>query len=181
MAGRRRGLFRRLAGALALAGLGVGCAGPLVYANGRFVHREQGFSFAAPAGQPAWKRVDPDHALLAFLRPGGARMSVQAQCGREPKQSPQLLARGLLIGVAPLHMRQSGPVAVGPWPGWSQVVDLDVDGRERHLKTVTLVARACIVDFLLVAGDDFEAAQTSFDAWWRSFEAGAPQPGGAGS
>ena len=178
MEGRRRGLVGTLAGALALAGLGVGCAGPLVYSNGRFLLREQGFSFADPAaGGLPWKRVEQDHALVAFVRPGGARMSAQAECGRKP-QSPQLLARGLLIGVAPLRLRQSGPVAVGPWPGWSQVADVDVEGRERHLKTVTLVAEGCTVDFLLVAGDDFESVEPGFDGWWKSFDAGGTAPGG---
>ena len=178
MAGRRRRLIGTLAGALALAGLGVGCANPLVYSNGRFLSRQYGFSFAEPAGEPPWKRVDQDHALVAFVRPGGARMSAQSECGGAPQQSPQLLARSLLIGVAPLHLRQSGPVAVGPWAGWSQRADLEVDGRERHLKTVTLVAERCIVDFLLLAGDDFEAAEPGFDGWWQSFEsAGAAAPG----
>lgn len=178
MPGRRRGLIGTLAGALALATLGVGCAGPLTYANGRFLHREHGFSFAAPApADPPWQRVDQDHALVAFVRPGGARMSVQSECGRAP-QDPQLLAHSLLIGVEPLQLRQSGPVKVGPWPGWSQTADLEVDGHARHLKTVTLVAADCTVDFLLVTREDFASAEPAFDAWWQSFEAGAPPPPG---
>jgi hypothetical protein len=67
-------------------------------------------------------------------------------------------------------------VSVGPWPGWSQVVDVGGESRALHLKSVTLVAEGCTVDFLLLAGDDFESAETSFDSWWQSFEMPAPPP-----
>jgi hypothetical protein len=173
MMGRRGGLFATLAGALALAGLGIGCASDLVLENGRLAHRKYGFSFAEPSGDPPWQRTSLEDALAAWSRPGGARISVQAECGRNPP-SPQVLARSLLIGVSRKQLLLSGPVAVGPWQGFAQVVDVGDAGRPLYLKTVTLVAAPCTVDFLLLAGEDFAALESGFDLWWQSFEAGAP-------
>ena len=165
-----------LAAALVGALLSVACASDLELVNGRYVHRKYGLSFAEPeSGTPPWQRVDIHDTLAAWERPGGARMTVQAECHRKPP-SPQVQARSLLIGVEQKTLRQSGPVAVGPWPGWSQQFDLGEPPRALHLKTVTVVARDCTVDFLLMAGDDFQAAEPGFDAWWKSFEmSGAPE------
>ncbi|HXK26176.1 MAG TPA: hypothetical protein VMS55_26170 [Myxococcota bacterium] len=153
----------------------MACASDLVLVSGRYVQRKDGLSFAEPEpGTPPWQRVEIDDTLAAWERPGGARITVQAECHRKPP-SPQVQARSLLIGVERKELRQSGPVAVGPWPGWSQEFDVGEPERPLHLKTVTLVAQDCTVDFLLLAGDDFEAALPGFDAWWKSFEkSGAP-------
>jgi hypothetical protein len=177
---RPRRLFGSLAAALAGAGLAVGCANELVLAGGRFVDPKHGFAFAAP-GEPPWQRSEIEHTLAAWARPGGARISVQAECGRNPT-SPQVLARSLLIGVSPKVLRQAGPVAVGPWAGWSQSIDVGEDPtRALHIKTVTLVAEACTVDFMLVARDDFASLEPDFDRWWQSFEYPVAQPRGAGA
>jgi hypothetical protein len=181
LAPRESRLAGSLAAALVGAGLALGCAGALVFEGGRYVHPEHGFAFAAPApGQPPWERSEVENTLAAWTRPGGARLSVQSECGRRPP-SPQVLARSLLIGVSAKVLRQSGPVAVGPWAGWSQVVDVGEDpARALHLKSVTLVAEECTVDFVLVARDDFAALEPDFDRWWQSFEYPAARPG-AGS
>lgn len=173
MVGRGKGILGTLAGALAGVGVCVGCASDLALVGGRLVHRKYGFSVAEPApGSPPWKRIEVGHTLAAWERPGGARISLQAECGREPPM-PQVQARSLLIGVEKKALRQSGPVGVGPWPGWSQIVEVGDERRTLQLKTVTLVAEDCTVDFLLLAGEDFESAEPVFDAWWQSFEKAA--------
>jgi hypothetical protein len=175
MAGLRRpGLLPTLTGALLGLGLFAGCAGDAALAGGRYVDPERRFAFSLPEpGEPPWRRIEVERTLVAWTRVGGARMSAQAECGRRPP-SPQVLARSLLIGVGPRVLRQSGPVAVGEIQGWSQVLDVQEGERVVRLKSVTLVAGECTLDFLLVAGDDFEAAEPGFDAWWQSLEAPAP-------
>jgi hypothetical protein len=164
------GRVATLAAALVGALLSVACASDLELVNGRYLQRRYGLSFAEPEpGTPAWRRVDIDDTLAAWERPGGARMTVQAECRRKPP-SPQVQARSLVIGVEKKELRQSGPVSVGPWPGWSQEFEVGEPQRPLHLKTVTLVTQDCTVDFLLMAGDDYEAAVPGFDAWWQSFE-----------
>lgn len=179
MLGRgRRKVFATLGAALLGAGLAQGCAGDLVFAGGRFVQREQRFAFAAPPpAEPPWTRARVEHTLAAWTRPSGARLAVLSECGRKPP-SPQVLARSLWIGVQATALRQSGPVAVGAIGGWSQVVDVGEDPtRVLHMKTVTLVAEECTVDFVLLARDDFAALEPDFDRWWQSFESPVAPPG----
>lgn len=171
-----------LVGALCAAWL-VACAGggDLVATNGRYQHRYEGFSVPDPAvADPAWRRIKMRRTQLAYEREGGARLSLYSECDRTPT-TPQVLARSLLIGVESRVLRQSGPVAVGSWQGWSQIADVEEGGRVRRLKTVTLIAERCNYDFLLIAGDDFEALEPGFDAWWGGFESGVLVPAGAGS
>jgi len=176
-----RKVFARLAAALLGAALVSGCASDLLFANGRYLQRKQGFSFAAPTpDQPPWKPTRVEHTLAAWTRPGGARLAVLSECGRNPP-SPQVLARSLWIGVEATVLRQSGPVAVGAFHGWSQIVDVGQDpARALHMKAVTLVAEECTVDFVLLARDDFASLEPDFDRWWQSFERPVA-PSGTGS
>jgi hypothetical protein len=163
-----------LAGALLGAALFAACAsGELLARDGRLVHRSYGFSVPdAALADPAWQRTRVRRTQLAYERAGGARLSLYTECDRTPT-TPQVLARSLLIGIGEHVLRQSGPVALGELPGWSQVVDVEQDGQVRRIKTVTLLAPRCSYDFLLVAGEDFEALEPGFDAWWNGFEAGS--------
>jgi len=162
-------------------GLCGGCASDPALAGGRFVDPAHGFAFAVPEpGEPPWRPIRVDRTLVAYTRAGGARISAQSECGRNPPR-PQVQARSLLIDVGPRVLRQSGPVAVGSTEGWSQVLDVEEGARVLRLKTVTLVTRECTVDFLLIAGDDFETAEPGFDAWWQTFETTAVAPAGGGS
>jgi hypothetical protein len=165
---------RCLAAALALV-LVNGCASDMQWRDGRAVHRELGFSVATPPGG-AWERVAVEGAWLAYRHPAGAHMSLQTRCFRRYLNA-QLRARHLLIGVAPRTLRQSGPVSVGPYGGWSQRVDVGEGPTPIRLKTLTLLIEDCAYDWLLTAHDDFDALEPVFDAWWQSFErepAGGP-------
>jgi hypothetical protein len=167
-----------LASVLLCTALAAGCAADGVWApsQDRLVHRRQGFSVPDPArADAAWRRVEVERAALAYARDGGARLSLHSECDRVPP-APQVLARALLIGIDEKVLRQSGPVAVRDWQGWSQVLDVQEGARVLRLKTVTLVAEACSFDFVLVAGDDFEALETGFDAWWAGFLYGELAP-----
>jgi hypothetical protein len=175
MAGASGGVrFAALAGALLGAALFAACAsGELLARDGRLVHRSAGFSVPDVAlADPTWERVRVRRTQLAYERAGGARISLYSECDRTPT-TPQVLARSLLIGLGAYVLRQSGPVAAGPLQGWSQVVDVEQDGQVRRIKTVTLLAPRCSYDFLLVAGEDFEALEPGFDAWWSGLEAGS--------
>lgn len=171
---RRAGLARvALAGALLGSSLALGCAGEtLVTRDGRLRSERDQFSVDTPA-RPPWTPISVDGALAAFRAPGPAFMSVQSRCGR-PLASPQIMARHLEIGLPERMLRQSGPVGVGDWQGWSQVFDTLEEGAVVRLKTVTLVAGDCTFDWILSARAGFEDVEPSFDAWWRSFEYHGP-------
>jgi hypothetical protein len=169
--------FAARARALLAAALAVACAsGDLRAGDGRYVHRTRGFSVPDVAhADPAWRRSNVPRTQLAYQRAGGAQLSLYSECGRTPT-TPQVLARSLLIGLGAYVLRQSGPVAVGAFQGWSQVVDVEQDGQVRRIKTVTLLVALCSYDFLLVAGDDFESLEPGFDAWWSGFDPGVAAP-----
>jgi hypothetical protein len=162
-----------LAGALLGLAFALGCAGDsLVVADGRLRSERDQFSVHTPE-RPPWKPISVDRALAAFRAPGPAFMSVQSRCGR-PLASPQIMARHLEIGLPERMLRQSGPVGVGPWQGWSQIFDTLEEGAAVRLKTVTIVAGDCTFDWILSARAGFEDVEPSFDAWWRSFEYHGP-------
>jgi hypothetical protein len=134
-------------------------------------------------------------ALLAYRRPASApamadeasevRMTFSSRCG-EPITKPALLARHLRIGIPANVVRESGPLELGSLPGWQQVFDADAARGAVRVKTVTFVADGCALDWVLIARDaeDFERAQTEFDAWWRTLSvpaAAAPASTTAGA
>ena len=170
MGGARGAGYARAALAATLLGLPLllGCASrPFVVDDGRLVHARHGFSVGVPE-RPPWEPVSLDEAA-AFRGEGAARMSLQSRCGR-PVAAPQIMARHLVIGLPERTLRQSGAVSVDDWPGWYQVFDTLSDGAAVRVKTVTLVAERCTVDWILSATGGFERAEPSFDAWWHSFE-----------
>jgi len=148
----------------------IGCAtGSFESVDGRFHHRDQGYSLAEPEPtQPPWKRVRLEGAVVAFRRPGPVLMSLQSGC-RRPVAGPQVMARHLVIGLPERTLRQAGPVAVEDWPGWTQTFDTMQEGTTVRVKTVTLVAAGCAIDWVLTGAEGFEAAEPSFDRWWSSF------------
>jgi len=180
MGGARRAELARgaLAGALLGSLLAFGCAGKsVVIADGKMRYERHHLTVSVPE-QPPWERTSVDRAIAAYRAPGPAFMSLQTRCGR-PVASPQVMARHLVIGIPDRALRQSGPVAVGAWQGWSQVFDTMEKGAAVRLKTVTLVAGGCTFDWILSARTGFEEVEPSFDAWWQSFEYDDPAAAGA--
>ncbi len=159
--------IRCLAAALAFAVV-WGCAGTPIVRDGRAYHPEAGFSVVAPP-LGDWEPFRVDGAWLAYRSPSGAFMTLQTRCFRRYLNA-QLRARHLLIGVSPRTVRQSGPVAVGPYGGWTQVVDVGEGEGALRLKTLTLLVEDCTYDFVLTARGDFAALEPAFDEWWQSFE-----------
>jgi hypothetical protein len=143
-----------------------GCAHDLVAEDGGWRSTREGWRIDAPA--PGWERFELEGAALAFREGREKSMSVQARC-RRPLAEPAILARHLVIGIPEHTLRQAGPAAVAGRSGWTQTFDARLDGRTVRVKTVTLVAAGCAYDFVLVAGEGFEASEQDYDAWTRGF------------
>ena len=159
----RRGAARALGAALLL----LGCAGELASLEGGFRHRRHGYAIGEPG--PPWARVPVEHAVIAFRRPGPATMSLQSRCSG-PVAEPAVMARHLRIGLPGYTLRQSGPVGIGGHGGWSQTLDTLEDGVGVRVKTVTVVAGDCTLDWILVASSSFESAEMDFDVWVSSVQ-----------
>ena len=121
-----------------------------------------------------------EHAVLAYRWPDRATMSLQSRCGG-PTADAATMARHLRIGLQPYTLRQAGPTQVASRDAWSQVFDAQQDGRAVRVKTVTLVERGCILDWVLAAKAGFEEVEPGFDAWVDSVRwvDDAPAAGGA--
>ena len=161
--------------------LTLGCAGDLVAVDGGFRHRRHGYTLRVPEGsEPPWQRVEIEGAAIAFRRPGPQTISVQSSCGRS-LTDPAILSRHLVIGVDRQVLEQAGPTVVDGRNAWTQTFDTPEGVR---IKTVTAVARDCVIDWILAArrGPGFEDAERAFDAWWSAFrlpeEAAGSEEGG---
>ena len=182
------------------------CGGGPVLEGSAYRDRDLGWSIALPPGGAAhWTRIRVEGADLALRGSDGELLSVEVHCGG-PLAPPEILARGLRIGVPDARVREQGEVMVDGRPGWAQVFDAGADGpgglaldRARgagadrpqgappasaapdpqpvRVKTVTRVDAHCVYDFVLAARGDWPAAEADFDAWWGSFRA-PPAPAG---
>ena len=151
----------------------LGCAeGSLVQRGEVFRHRVHGYTIGQPPEvEPPWRRLAVRGSVLAYTRGDSAVMSLRSSC-RRPLAEPEYLARHLLIGLPEHVLRQQGPLEVAGLVGWGQTFDtLDAErsGAVVRVKTVTLVAGRCSVDWILSARQGFEAAEPAFDAWLQSF------------
>ena len=145
----------------------LGCAGDLVAFEGGFRHRRHGYTLSVPEGSdPPWQRVKIEGAAIAFRRRGPQTISVQSSC-RRSVTDPAILSRHLVIGIDGQLLQQAGPAVVDGRSAWTQT--FDTPGGVR-IKTVTVVAGDCVVDWLLAArrGPGFEDAERIFDAWWSA-------------
>jgi hypothetical protein len=169
---RARGWRVALLGALA----GGACAPALVAVDGRFVHRERGFSVAVP--EAGWSRVPLEGAELAFRGPGGAAMSLAARCGI-PLAPPRTLARHLVIGLEGRRSLGGESVEVGGWPGWRERFEFAGGGEPHRLDALTVVAGGCVYDWLLLSPSPPDPElEGAFERWWSSFALPAAPAGG---
>lgn len=161
---------RKRVGVLALVGvLGAGCAGPLKEEPGGWRHTRQAWTIGRPDGAGApWERVEVDGALLAFRRPDGEVMSMQSRCNR-PIASVDVMARHLLIGVRDRDLLESQPVEVDGRGGWRQSFEVRRGVAGVRVETVTVVAGACTLDWILARPAGDAEPDPSFEAWWQSF------------
>lgn len=161
-----------------------GCAGRTfrVDADGRFTHRDLGYSIDAPhfGDDTEWERIDLDRTDLAWRRGDGRSMSVASSC-KSSRAKPAFLARRLLIGIPKDDLISAHPIALRGDPGWAQTVETGKGAEAIRIKTVTVVSRGCVFDWMLVAGAGprFDQSLPIFDAWWTSFER-APEARAAG-
>ncbi len=157
----RRGAGRALGGVLLL----IACAGDLVAMDGGFLHRRHGYVIGTPG--PPWVPAEVEDAVIAYRRPGPATMSLQSRC-KGAVAEPAIMARHLRIGLPPHTLRQAGPLALAGHSAWSQTLDTLDGGVAVRLKTVTLVAGGCTLDWVLVSPRVFEEAEPDFDRWVES-------------
>ena len=158
------------------------CAGsPLDPIDGGWRNARHGYWIGnPPASDPPWEPEEVEGSLLSFQRPGAAiRMTFSSRCG-VPLPAPQFLARHLRIGIPANVVRESGPVQIGALAGWQQVFDADAEHGAVRVKTVTVVANGCALDWVLIGREagGFEDAVHDFDAWWGTL-AVKPMPGTA--
>jgi hypothetical protein len=159
---------RTCAGLLTVALIGAGCAGPIKKLDGGYRHRRHGYQIDAPGGPGgAWKRIEVEHAVLAFRRPGPEIVTLLSRCGR-PVAEPAQMARHLVIGLPNRNLVQAGPLVVAGRNAWTQTFDTVRDDVTVRVKTVTVVVGDCTLDWILSATEPFQAAEASFDAWWQS-------------
>ncbi len=138
----------------------------------RLTHRLLGYSIAQPGwvGSADWRSIEIEGADLAYGSASGAVISLSSNCSNS-RATPAVLARQVTIGTERSTIYAAGPFEVAGAEGWSQSFDTVEDGVPLHVKAVTVVAGACVYDWLLVERDPvaFESIEPAFDAWVGSF------------
>jgi len=138
------------------------CAsGPTLH-GGVYRDRERGFAIAAPP--PDWQRIGVEDARLAFRGPNHESMALLTHCDAGDA-APAVLARRLRVGLGAHQLDEEHTTELAGRPAEVQWITVG----ESRVKAVTRVASPCVEDFVLVARDDFGAAERVFDAWWASF------------
>jgi hypothetical protein len=157
------------AGMLLAPALWCCASSPLDPFDGGFRNARHGYWIGTPpASDPAWKRDEVEGSLLAYRR-GAIRMTFSSRCP-EVLARPEFLARHLRIGIPANVVREAGPVELAGLEGWQQVFDADTGGGAVRVKTVTIVANGCALDWVLIGREPagFEEAEHEFDAWWQT-------------
>jgi hypothetical protein len=175
----RERLFGPISAAAAILALlfGAGCATDIARKGSVYQHRRHGYTIGVPESH--WEPIGVDGAVLAFRSAEGDFMSMMSRC-RGTAAPAALLARRLLIGLDERALRQAGPVLIEGRNGWGQVLDARFENRAVRIKTITVVADACVIDWVLVSPGDFAVAERSFDGWWSTFRGERASSVGAG-
>jgi hypothetical protein len=130
----------------------------------------QGWSIGVPAGD--WQRAKAEGADLALRRADGAAMSVTSRCDGADAP-PAMLARRLRPDRATRPIQKMKKLEIAGAPARRQRFETERDGRKLRITTLTRVAPPCIQDFVLVAPQAADDAESIFEAWWKSFDPGA--------
>ena len=171
------------------------CSGGPVLEGSVYRDAKLGWSIALPPGGEArWTRIRVEGADLALRGPAGELMSLEVHCG-VPLAEPEVLARGLRVGIPEAQLRDQHEVTVDGRRAWAQVFDASPAPDPRptaagatgtreapavRVKAVTRVDALCVQDFVLAAPGDWAPAEAAFDAWWGSFRAAPEATGGGG-
>jgi len=169
------------------------CSGGPVLEGSVYRDAKLGWSIALPPGGEArWTRIRVEGADLALRGPAGELLSLEVHCG-VPLAEPEILARGLRVGIPEAQLRDQREVTVDGRRAWAQVFDASPGPDSRsaaagqapeapavRVKTVTRVDARCVQDFVLAAPGDWAPAEAAFDAWWGSFRAAPEASGGGG-
>lgn len=173
---------RWLSAVVAIGLVSLACEnGPVLRVDGRLEHSEHGYSIADPNSQSAsgirWQPIELEHAEFAFTDGRGGSMTMLREC--RGAAAPALLARQLRIGIerSSDSVRDAHSVELHGDAGWTQTFAAAGEGRDLLLRSVTLSAKLCTYDWILVGAGEKER-DASFDRWWTSFvRAGGPGPG----
>jgi hypothetical protein len=151
-------------------GLAAGCAGARPRADGQaIVVAGKGYRVAAP---PGWEPIASSGADVALRQPAHqAGLMAHGTCGgREARRPLPVLARHLRFGLRDVQGLDQAPVAIAGLPGIRSRFTARLDGVPVAVGAVTLEARGCVYDLVVVAppaelgevASDFERFASSF-------------------
>jgi hypothetical protein len=129
---------------------------------------EKGYRVTPPAG---WEVVGGD-ADVALRQPAlAAGLMAHGTCeGRTARRSLPVLARHLRFGLRDVEGLDQAPVEVAGQPGLRSRFRARLDGVPVAVSAITLSARGCAYDLVLVAPPDGPpAAAAAFEAFAASF------------
>ncbi|MGH7322361.1 MAG: hypothetical protein ACRELA_22435 [Candidatus Rokuibacteriota bacterium] len=145
-----------------------GCAAAGRMEGPQFVVRPKGYRVMPPTG---WERLDSKADLALRHRTLEAGLMAHGTCdGRTPRRVPAVLARHLRFGLRDVRDLDEAPAAVAGRSGVQSRFTARLDGTPVAVRAVTVTARDCAYDLIVVAPPDrVEQAAEDFARFVDSF------------
>jgi len=151
-------------------GTAAGCAPARPRADGQaIVVSRKGYRVTAP---PGWEPIASSGADVALRQPARqAGLMAHGTCGgREARRPLPVLARHLRFGLRDVQGVEQAPAAIAGLPGLRSRFTARLDGVPVSVLAVTLEARGCVYDLVVVAPPaEVGAVAGDFDRFAESF------------
>jgi hypothetical protein len=158
-------------------GLAAGCAGARPRADGQaIVVSRKGYRVAPP---PGWEAIPSTAADVALRQPARqAGLMAHGTCGgRESRRPLPVLARHLRFGLRDVEALEQARVEIAGLPGIRSRFTARLDGVPVAVGAVTLEARGCVYDLVVVAPPaELGAVANDFERFAASFQLTGESP-----
>jgi hypothetical protein len=124
-----------------------GCA--IFGGGGSDIQRVKDYSLQTPTD---WVKADAEgESDEAYRLPSGSIATVTSSCGRNSRQSPEILTKQLLIGARQIQVSKREKLFINEKGALRSLVNAKLDGVPFNLDIIVVASSPCAFDFSLVS------------------------------
>jgi hypothetical protein len=163
----------RIGVACAAAVFILGFAGCALFGGGAndSIQRVKGYRLQPPDN---WQKTDSHgESDEAYRLPSGAIATATSSCGRNSRQSPEILTKQLLIGARHVQVTRRERIVVNGKNALQSSVTAKLEGVPFNLELIVVSSTPCAFDFSLVSPETIpETERTQFAEYAKSLKYG---------